>query len=328
MIGFDYEYRIAPSALRAAGCSVVFRYTMPQTPYWVKALRNAEAAELLGAGFPVVSNFESSADRMRGGAAAGREDALQLVADWSALGAPRGLVGWFSADWDVQPSEVAACLAYLNAAAVVLGGRRYVGCYGGFRVCKAAADGGFGIWQTVAWSRGQWDPRAAARQTGGQRTVGGVSVDVNVIANLAGLGAWMPVPPTPTPTTGDDVTPQDIKDIAAAVYDYGREDITVPGGTVKNAPLGQLAHGAWVAVNDPKSPVLSGMAAIRAEQAAGFAALQAKGTDTAALAAALGPLIHPEMDVNALAAVLIPHLPGSPDPGAFVTELLAHVRVV
>jgi len=128
---------------------------------------------------------------------------VTLLADWHALGAPSGLIGWFSADWDVQPSEIPAVLAYLNAAASVLGGKRYVGCYGGLRAVSAAIDAGFGGWQTVAWSGGQWDPRAVARQTGRQLIVGGVQVDENVIINLAALGAWGG--PASTPTPGGDI---------------------------------------------------------------------------------------------------------------------------
>lgn len=205
MIGYDYTARIPPAALKAAGCSVAFRYVMPQTPYWVKALRNAEAQELLAAGIPIVSNFESSANREDGGAQAGHDDAVTLVADWKALGAPSGLIGWFSADWDVQPSEIPAVLAYLNAAASVLGGKKYVGCYGGLRAVSAAMDAGFGGWQTVAWSDGKWDPRAAARQTGRQLMVGGVQVDENVIINLAALGAWGGPTTGGSMSTGSDV---------------------------------------------------------------------------------------------------------------------------
>lgn len=214
MIAFDYTSRIAPSALKAAGCSVAIRYVMPQTSYWTKTLRNAEAAELLAAGIPIVSNYESTADRMKGGGGAGRADAVDLLANWRALGAPGGLIGWFSADWDVQAGDVASVLGYLNAAAGPLGGKRYVGLYGGYRACRAAADNGFATWQTVAWSGGHWDSRAAIRQTGEQRSVGGVQVDVNDIVNPGALGAWAPggtvhVPAPPTPT-GTDVNLTDM----------------------------------------------------------------------------------------------------------------------
>lgn len=204
VIGFDYTERIPPAALLAAGCSVVIRYTTWSG--WAKSLTPNEADELHAAGIPVVANFESTGDRMKGGAAAGRADALEVVGHLRDDHLPTDLKVWFSADWDVQPSEVALVLAYLSAAASVLGGVQKVGLYGGLRAVKAAADAGFAIWQTVAWSGGVWDPRAVARQTGAEQTVGGVRVDVNEIENLAGLGAWGgPAPaPGPTPTTASD----------------------------------------------------------------------------------------------------------------------------
>lgn len=203
IFGYDYTERIAPAALKAAGCSVVIRYTTWSG--WGKSLTPGEADELHAAGIPIAANFESTADRMKGGAAAGRADALEVVGHLRDDHLPTNLKVWFSADWDVQPSEVALVLAYLNAAASVLGGVQKVGLYGGLRAVKAAADAGFAIWQTVAWSGGVWDPRAVARQTGAEQTVGSVRVDVNEIRDLAALGAWGGPSPAPTsaPSTPD-----------------------------------------------------------------------------------------------------------------------------
>lgn len=50
-------------------------------------------------------------------------------------------------------------------------------------------------------------------------------------------------------------------------------------------------------------------------------------TDVPALAAALGPLLHPTTDSAAIVAALLPHLPGPPDPAVFITELLSHIKV-
>lgn len=198
VIGFDYTERIAPAALKAAGCVVVFRYTTWSG--WGKSLTPTEADELHGAGIGIVANFESTADRMKGGAAAGRADALEVVGHLRDDHLPADLKVWFSADWDVQPSEVPLVLTYLGAAADVLGGVQKVGLYGGLRAVKAAADAGFSIWQTIAWSGGIWDPRAAARQTGAEQTVGGVQVDVNEVIDLAALGAWGGPAPAPAST--------------------------------------------------------------------------------------------------------------------------------
>ena len=189
MIGYDYTERIAPAALQAASCAAVFRYTT--RPDWPKSITRAEVAELEKFRMPLACNFESTADRMRGAASAGHADAIEQAGNLAALGIPPQAVrSWFSADWDVQPAEVSAVLDYLHAAADVLGGKRFVGCYGGLRAVSAAMDAGFAGWQTVAWSGGRWDPRAVARQTGQQQIIGGVRVDVNNIIDLAGLGAW------------------------------------------------------------------------------------------------------------------------------------------
>jgi glycoside hydrolase-like protein len=292
-VGFDYTARIAPAALKAAGCTVAFRYTMPQTPYWVKALRNAEAEELLAAGIPIVSNFESSANREGGGAQAGHDDAVTLLANWHALGAPSGLIGWFSADWDVQPSEIPAVLAYLNAAASVLGGKRYVGCYGGERAVKAAADAGFGIWQTVAWSGGQWDPRAVARQTGRQLIVGGVQVDENQIINLAALGAWG----GPTPVGGSAVPnipasiAQNIPDVAAQFPPNGTfdTDTALIWADARAAAAMLYAKQARDAIN-------------------ALAARQAQPVDVNALAAALAPHLAAGATADSIAQAVVAHL--------------------
>ena len=198
MIGFDYTDPIAPAALKAAGCSLVSRYVTRLD--WPKSLQRAEADALRAAGMPILCNFESTADRMKGGAAAGQADATEALQHLAALGAPAGVTVWFSADWDVQPAEVPAVLAYLQAAASVLGSKSRTGLYGGLRAVSAAADAGYGIWQTIAWSGGRWDPRAVMRQTGTEQNVGGVQVDVNEILNLAALGAWGgPTTPAPAP---------------------------------------------------------------------------------------------------------------------------------
>ncbi len=318
MLGLDYTARIDPAALKQAGAAVVFRYVMPQTPFWTKALRNPEAVELLAAGIPIVSNFESTADRMRGAAAAGHDDATSLLANWAALGAPSGLVGWFSADWDVSVAEVILCLDYLHAAADVLGGKQYVGCYGGYRMVSAAADAGFGIWQTSAWSYGRWDPRCAARQDGGQAIVGGIEADLNTIVNLGALGAWTPGG-TAMSYTMSDGWARDYPDVADALNQH------IPVGTVLDVDHA-AAFGAIRAFVAAEREAANGrkLDALLARPAADTA----PPVDTAALAAALGPLLHPEVDADAVAAAIVPHLPGVPDPAELAAALLAHIQVL
>jgi hypothetical protein len=106
------------------------------------------------------------------------------------------------------------------------------------------------------------------------------------------------------PTTGDDVTPQDIAAIAAAVYAYGQEDVNLPGGVMHNVPLGNLAHGAWVSVNDPNGPVISRLTALEAQ----VKALSAPAVDVKALAAALAPLLQAGATADEVATAVVGHL--------------------
>lgn len=306
MIGYDYTARIAPAALKAAGCAVAFRYVMPQTPYWVKALRNAEAQELFAAGIPIVSNFESSANREDGGAQAGHDDAVTLLADWKALGAPSGLIGWFSADWDVQPSEIPAVLAYLNAAASVLGGKRYVGCYGGLRAVSAAMDAGFGGWQTVAWSGGKWDSRAAARQTGRQLMVGGVQVDENLIINLAALGAWG----GPSTSTGGTTVSNNVIPASVAHHFPG---LDLSADFPANAPFDEPTADIWA---DARAEAAWRYGLANSQKLDQLLARQTPPpVDLAALEAAIGSIMAGQLshltggvDVPALATALVPEI--------------------
>lgn len=289
MLGLDYTARIDPAALKQAKVDVVFRYVMPQTPFWTKALTNAEAAELLAAGIGIVSNFESTADRMKGGTQAGHEDALTLLADWHALGAPAGLVGWFSADWDVQPQEVVLVLDYLTAAAEVLGGKQYVGLYGGYRAVSAAADNGFAIWQTSAWSYGRWDPRCAARQDGGQAVIGGVTVDLNTILNLNALGAW----------TGD---------------------------TVSTIPPSIAAHfaGLDLSADFPPNATFDPSVALIWTDARAEAAYRQSALNTELLKQLVA---RPQIDQAALAALIDQHQTAGASADAIAAAVIAHLNV-
>lgn len=316
MIGFDYTERIDPAALVAAGCAAVFRYTT--RPSWPKSITRAEVVELQKIKMPLACNFESTADRMRAAAPAGHADAVEQAGNLVALGIPPDAVrSWFSADWDVQAAEVSAVLDYLHAAADVLGGKQFVGCYGGLRAVAAAMDAGFAGWQTVAWSGGRRDSRAVARQTGQQVTVGGVRVDVNQIINLAGLGAWG------GPSSGGDVELTDKVTVSAGFAQ--RYADTVPDGFASGAqiPVSTLLLGTAIRAAHSDHQLAEMTVAVNALAAK---VQPAAPVDVAALAAALGPLLHPTTDVDALAGALAPHL--GTDPAAIASALAAHFKVV
>lgn len=307
MIGFDYTERIDPAALKAAGCSVVFRYL--SQPGWPKNLTKPEADELLAGGIAIVLNYETTADFMLGGYSAGVSCARSARAQATALGSPPDRRIYYSADFDATAAQIPAILDFDRGAASVDGAPE-VGGYGGLRVALAEDAAGFRTWQTVAWSGGQWDMRSLARQTGEQRTIGGVVVDVNQIIDLAALGAWG------GPTTGgSDVNLTDTVTVSAGFA--ARYGATAADGFTAGAaiPVGVLLEGAAIRAANNEHLLQQ------------IAAKVGAPTDVAALAAQLGPLLHPTTDVEALATALENHNIVQ-DAKSFADELVQHVKVV
>ncbi|MFI5542078.1 glycoside hydrolase domain-containing protein, partial [Nocardia sp. NPDC051900] len=145
-----------------------------------KQLLPWEADALRAAGIEIVSNWETYADRMRGGYAAGEYDATLALAQVRACGGRDDRPIYFSADWDTTEEEQALINDYLRGAAAVLGVEN-VGIYGGFWSVSRALDAGVArwAWQTDAWSGGQRDPRINIHQRIQQVRVDGVPCDVN-----------------------------------------------------------------------------------------------------------------------------------------------------
>jgi len=300
VIGADYTERIAPAALKAAGIAVVFRYL--SNPGWPKNLTKTEAAELLAAGIPIVLNYETTADFMLGGYSAGQACARSARAQATALGAPTTTRIYYSADFDVTAAQIPTVMAFLQGARSVDGAAE-VDEYGGLRLAQAAAAAGMRPWQTIAWSGGVWDPRDVARQTGVQRTVGGVVVvDVNEIEDLAALGAWG------GPTSGGpDVNLTDTVTVSSGfAARYSSAANPIDGFTAgANISVGTLLEGSAIrAVNNEHLLVstnakLDQLLARPTAQPVDIAALEA------AIAAQLSHLTG-NVDVPALAADLAP----------------------
>ncbi len=142
-----------------------------------------------------------------------------------------------------------------------------------------------------------------------QASDGGLTLDYNAYrGTLAQLTALLAG--ASSSTGDDDVTPQDIQAIAAAVYAYGREDVNLSTGVMHNVPLGNLAHGAWVSVNDPNGPVISRLNALEAQVKA-LAPIQVKpAVDTGALSAVIAPLLTSGATPDEVASAVAAHLAG------------------
>lgn len=133
---------------------------------------------------------------------------------------------------------------------------------------------------------------------------GGQAVDFNAyrgtVTELAAL-----INDTTT-TIGEDValSPEDIQAVAAAVYNYGREDITVNGQVMHNAPLGQMVHGTWTALNDPAGAVPQ----MRGQVNELFHRPIFQPVDVPALAAAIAPHLAAGATAEQVAEAVVAHL--------------------
>jgi hypothetical protein len=187
--GVDYSWgRPSPQQLHALGYTFAARYLSHDTSG--KNITAAEAQALHDAGIDVVLNWESSGTAALHGYAGGVADATAARDMAAAIGAPAGIPIYFSVDFNPIGSQVAVVDSYFDGVAAVLGVER-VGAYGGFRTISHLFDTGrisYG-WQTYAWSYGQWDPRAQARQVHNGIQVAGGLCDLDV-AMAQDFGQW------------------------------------------------------------------------------------------------------------------------------------------
>lgn len=193
----------AAEILKAEGFEFACRYLVP--PSYSKALSWAEAEILHAAGLEILLVWETTAARMRGGAAAGREDGARAYARARELGVPDNAILYFAADFDAQPEDMSALWAYLTAARDQTGPYE-VGVYGSYRVIEAMKTSvAKGFWQCVAWSGGriseamtvyqaQWQGTEEAKALGAKL---GFAVDIDECPDTARAGMWTHRQPEP-----------------------------------------------------------------------------------------------------------------------------------
>lgn len=210
MNGIDYAFNPHPptSAIKAGGFGFVCRYISSFAPNDSngKNLLAGELKQLRAAGLKVVVVAEEGATDMLGGRARGVQRAQHADAVVKALGM-KGIPIYFAADDDFTPGQQAPINAYLDGAASVIG-RNRVGIYGGLHVVRRAYQAGkcAYVWQTLAWSGGEWFSQAHLRQVHNGIRVGGASADLNV-AMHNDFGQW-PRPSGPGPKQPDPPAPK------------------------------------------------------------------------------------------------------------------------
>jgi len=196
--GIDTAARITAAQakkMRENGVRFAGRYLGPVS--WGKTITKTEADTLLGEGVSILLCWESSAERMRGGAPAGASDGANALKYAQQLGVPAGTAIFFACDYDAPQGDLILCEQYITAAQAALGGVYEAGCYGPEKVVAFLSDRGacFKFWQCCAWSN-QFLPAANVRQYAWQgdaravdmaKKLGIAAVDLDAGEDLRGL---------------------------------------------------------------------------------------------------------------------------------------------
>jgi len=292
--GVDYPWQHpGGAALKAAGKVFACRY-LSYDPS--KNLTRTEADDLAAHGIWAVLVWEATANRAGAGRAAGVADAKTAEAQAAAAGMPSGRPIYFAVDYDAVPTAVDA---YFQGVASVIGLAR-TGVYGGYRVVKHLKDAGLAswIWQTTAWSGGQWDPRANLQQPLGTVRINGAECDIDT-AHTPDYGQWMP---GKTPLTEDDMTPEQANQLTAL------HDLLVPyaGWGYKNADADAASVKAGKGhIPDAYGYLTQTHTMVKAQSAAitALVAQLGKDVDTATVVAAVqkaiaDAVVHVQVDVT------------------------------
>lgn len=258
--GVDYSSsRPGGAALAAAGKRFAVRYVPYQIRQdfggplvWVaKGLTVAERDDLLAHHVAIALVFESTADRMLGGHAAGIADAQLIGPGLAHCGMPFDSFIYFACDFDAQPAQYATIDAYLAGAASVLGAGR-VGIYAGYHVVEHCRRTAAKAWQTYAWSGGRLSSFASLYQYRNGQSINGASVDYDR-ALVADYGQYPRVVIPPDTSTGDHM----------ATYVFGEKNgdasrlIRFEAGKTVNI-LGSLIPGGHVTTFTPQQATAYG----------------------------------------------------------------------
>lgn len=157
--------------IEQAGAHWIARYFSADP---AKNLTASEVDQYNAAHLAVVTVWETTTTRATAGRDAGAADADAAEQQRKEVGLPADHVHHFAVDEDTSWAAVAE---YFAGAASVLGQDR-VGVYGSFQVIEGAHAAGYHyLWQTSAWSNGEWSSFATIRQTGGTALSGQADVD-------------------------------------------------------------------------------------------------------------------------------------------------------
>lgn len=184
--------KAGPDTVKAAGYAGIIGYVSQSTTG--KNLARADIDAIHAAGLDVGLVYEYNPQSALGGYVQGQRDAYIAVAHAQGLGTPKGVCLYAAVDWNVESVQLATVAKYARGFADVArnAGYRY-GIYAGYRPCAYLAQAGYDglLWQTYAWSGGQWLDGVAIRQVANGIIIAGTDVDRDE-AETIDWGQWPP----------------------------------------------------------------------------------------------------------------------------------------
>jgi hypothetical protein len=208
LMGLDIAWaRPSDAQITSTGAHFVARYLSPDSS---KNLTASEVQSYPADGLSVVAVWESTANRMLGGFAAGVSDANAAESQRRNVGLPDDMPIYFACDFDAQGSQFSIVNNYMRGVNSVIGLGRS-GFYGGYyeveNVAASPATATY-FWQASAWSNGHWSDHANIRQDGGTLLGGSADVDHSETDDFGQFPRPVPYsPPAPAPaatSNGDD----------------------------------------------------------------------------------------------------------------------------
>lgn len=189
--GIDCASRLTAqtaAAIRAEGYAFAGRYLVPDG--W-KMLTKAEAEAITGAGLRLLTVWETTADRAKGGAAAGAADGAMALKCAREIGMPESGIIYFAVDYEPQAGDMDAIEAYLRAARANTGPYE-IGVYGPYSVIETMAERRAckAFWQCVAWSYGRKSGYLDVYQGWFYQQAAGLTVDINECPDMDRAGIW------------------------------------------------------------------------------------------------------------------------------------------
>lgn len=174
--------------IKAEGYEFAGRYLVPPEKY-SKALTANEAKAITDAGLKILTVYETTADRVKGGAFAGKIDAQTAYECAKAINMPTSGAIYFAVDYDAQSNDYTVISDYFKAARQYIGEYK-LGIYGSCSVIEAMSPYVDCLWQCVAWSYGKKSPKLHVYQGQFNKYAGGVNVDINESADMDAAGIW------------------------------------------------------------------------------------------------------------------------------------------